>query len=364
MLKSASPAHDSLFAGKRVLIMGGTGSLGKTLLARILGGEAGRPERIVIFSRDESKQHQLRLEYLSRAAATDEIIYEAAGDIIEFRIGDVRDYAAVCGALRDVDIVFNTAAMKQVPTCEYCPSEAVLTNLRGAENIVRAIRDLKLPVRTVVGISTDKAVKPVNVMGMTKALQERILGAANLQAPDTRFIIVRYGNVLASRGSVVPLFHHQIRSGGPVTITDPDMTRFLLSLNDAVTAIFDAVREANAAEIYVPRILSARVVDVAAALIGSRPIETVIVGIRPGEKLHEVLISEEEGHRTVTRGNYYVVGSNLPELGRQHANRAVLGTEYSSKDALMSPDQVRELLTANRLMVSAVAAGREEELIR
>jgi FlaA1/EpsC-like NDP-sugar epimerase len=169
--------------------------------------------------------------------------------------------------------------------------------------------------------------------------------------------------VLASRGSVVPLFHHQIRSGGPVTITDREMTRFLLSLNDAVTAIFDAIREAKSAEIYVPRISSARVVDVAAALIGSRPIETVIVGIRPGEKLHEVLISEEEGHRTFTRGNYYVISSNLPELSRGHTNRAVLGAEYSSHDALMTPEQVRELLTVNRLMVST-AAEREEELIR
>jgi FlaA1/EpsC-like NDP-sugar epimerase len=363
MPKLSPLTRDKILEGKRVLILGGTGSLGKVLLSRILGGEAGRPARLVIFSRDESKQHQIRLEYLSRSAATDEIIYQGAGELLEFRIGDVRDYAAVCGALRDADIVFNAAAMKQVPTCEYCPSEAVMTNLHGAENIVRAIRDLRLPVRTVVGISTDKAVKPVNVMGMTKALQERIFGAANLQAPETRFIVVRYGNVLASRGSVIPLFHHQIRNGGPVTITDREMTRFLLSLNDAVTAIFDAVQEANPAEIYVPRIPSARVVDIATALIGPRPIKTAIVGIRPGEKLHEVLISEEEGHRTLKRGAYYVISSNLPELNREHLSSAVLGTEYSSRDALMTPEQVRELLIDNGLITSAVAA-REEELIR
>jgi FlaA1/EpsC-like NDP-sugar epimerase len=364
MPQSLLPTRDKTLENKRILVLGGTGSLGRVLLARILGGEVGRPEKIRIFSRDESKQHQLRLEYLSKSAATDEIIYyQGAGDILEFRIGDVRDYAAVCSALRDVDIVFNAAAMKQVPTCEYCPSEAIMTNLHGAENIVRAIRDLRLPVQTVIGISTDKAVKPVNVMGMTKAIQERIFTAANIQAPDARFIVVRYGNVLASRGSVIPLFHWQIRNGGPVTITDRDMTRFLLSLNDAVTAIFDALREANPAEIYVPRIPSARVVDVATALIGQRPIKTVVVGIRPGEKLHEVLISEEEGYRTVKRGAYYVISSNLPELNRVPLKGPVLGAEYSSRDALMTPEQVRELLIDNGL-VSVAATAREEEFIR
>jgi FlaA1/EpsC-like NDP-sugar epimerase len=363
MPEASSLTRNKILECKRLLIVGGTGSLGKVLLSRILRGEAGRPARIVIFSRDEAKQHQIRLEYLGMGAATDEIIYKRADELLEFRIGDVRDFAAVCGALRDIDIVFNAAAMKQVPTCEYSPSEAVMTNLHGAENIVRAIRDLRLPVRTVVGISTDKAVKPVNVMGMTKALQERIFGTANLQAPDTRFIVVRYGNVLASRGSVIPLFHHQIRNGGPVTITDREMTRFLLSLNDAVTAIFDAVWEANPAEIYVPRIPSAQVIDIATALIGQRQIKTVIVGIRPGEKLHEVLISEEEGHRTLKRGAYYVISSNLPELKREHLTGTVLGAEYSSRDALMTPEQVRELLSNNGLLADT-AATREEELLR
>jgi UDP-glucose 4-epimerase len=348
---------------KRVLIFGGTGSLGKTLLSRILRGEVGRPARVVVFSRDESKQHQVRLEYLRRAAATEEIIYQGVGDLLEFRIGDVRDYAAVSGALRDIDIVFNAAAMKQVPTCEYCPSEAVKTNIHGAENIIRAIRDLKLPVNTVVGISTDKAVKPINVMGMTKALQERIISSGNLEAPGTRFVIVRYGNVLASRGSVIPLFHHQIRSGGPVTVTDREMTRFLLSLDDAVSAIFDALRGAQSSEIYVPRIPSARVLDIAAALIGTQPIKIVVVGIRPGEKLHEVLISEEESHRTFERGAYYVVGASLPELNPGRANRVFLDKEYSSRDVLMTREQVRALLTSNRLMVST-PAEIEEELIR
>ena len=206
----------------------------------------------------------------------------------------MRDYASVSAALHGVDIVFNAAALKQVPTCEYFPYEAVQTNIVGAQNIVHAIRDLKLPVETVVGISTDKAVKPVNVMGMTKSIQERIFACGNLEVPNTRFIIVRYGNVLASRGSVIPLFHEQIRNGGPVTITHPDMTRFLLSLDEAVDLIFTAVRKARRGETFIPRVRSARMVDVASALIAGRPIDTKVTGIRPGEKLHEILVSEEE----------------------------------------------------------------------
>ena len=272
-----------LLEGKRVLITGGTGSLGKVLLRRLLKGDLGRPAKIVVLSRDEAKQHQIRVEYQQRRVATDEVIYENFRRALSFRIGDVRDYTSVCAALRDIDIVFNAAALKQVPTCEYFPYEAVQTNITGAENIVRAIRDLRLPVQTVIGISTDKAVKPVNVMGMTKSIQERIFTRANLEVPDTRFNIVRYGNVLASRGSVVPLFHEQIRTGGPVTITHRDMTRFLISLDEAVDLIFTAVATGNWGETYVLRAPSARIVDVAAALIGKRKIETVETGIRPGK---------------------------------------------------------------------------------
>src|SRR5580704_18334454 len=280
--------------GKRILITGGTGSLGKVLIRRLLSGDAGRPAKIVVLSRDEAKQHQIRVEYEHRYAATDEVIYENFRRALSFRIGDVRDYSSVSAALHGTDIVFNAAALKQVPTCEYFPYEAVQTNITGAENVVRAIRDLQLPVETVVGISTDKAVKPVNVMGMTKSIQERIFARANLEVPHTRFVVVRYGNVLASRGSVIPLFHEQIKNGGPVTITHPDMTRFLLSLDEAVDLIFAAVRKAKRGETFIPRVPSARMVDVAAALIGNRKIKLEVTGIRPGEKLHEILISEEE----------------------------------------------------------------------
>ena len=204
---------------KRVLITGGTGSLGKVLVRRLLCEELGRPRQIIVFSRDEAKQHFMRLEYMNRGQATDEVIYRNFEAILAFRIGDVRDYHSVAAALSNVDVVFNAAALKQVPTCEYFPFEAVQTNIGGPENIVRAIREHHLAVETVIGISTDKACKPVNVMGMTKAIQERVFISANLDLPHTRFICARYGNVLASRGSVIPLFHDQIGRGGPVTLT-------------------------------------------------------------------------------------------------------------------------------------------------
>lgn len=337
---------------KRILITGGTGSLGKVLVKRLLSGIVGNPAKIIVFSRDEAKQHAMRVEYQHRRSATDEIIYRNFTERLEFIIGDVRDCHAVTTALRDVDIVFNAAALKQVPTCEYFPYEAVLTNIMGAENIVRAICDLRLPVETVVGISTDKAVKPVNVMGMTKSLQERVFARANLTTSSTRFILARYGNVLASRGSVIPLFHEQIKNGGPVTITSPEMTRFLLGLDQAVDLILTAVSEARPGETYIPHVLSARIVDVAAALIGERKIETVITGVRPGEKLHEVLISEEEAHRTTKRGSNYVIAAILPELQDASLKGPFLNREYSSADEIMSLEEVRELLVRRNLIVN------------
>ena len=186
--------------GKRVVVTGGTGSLGKVLVRRLLTGELGQPNSIVVFSRDEAKQHEMRLEYKHRRVSTDEVVYHNFNELLEFVIGDVRDYHSVAAVLSNADVVFNAAALKQVPTCEYFPFEAVQTNICGPENIVRAIRENHLPVDTVVGVSTDKAAKPVNVMGMTKAIQERVFITANLTCPKTRFICVRYGNVLASRG--------------------------------------------------------------------------------------------------------------------------------------------------------------------
>jgi UDP-glucose 4-epimerase len=199
-------------------------------------------------------------------------------------------------------------------------------------------------------------------MGMTKALQERIFIQGNMRCGQTRFVCVRYGNVLASRGSVIPLFHEQIRTGGPVTITTPDMTRFLLSLDDAVDTVFAALRGGKPGETYIPRAPTARMVDVATALIDGRPIKQVITGIRPGEKLHEILISEEEGFRSAERGNYYVILPMLPEL---RDGEPFVGTvkEYSSGDNIMTLEQTAALLRARGLMVPD-ASAQQVELLR
>ncbi len=348
--------------GKRILITGGTGSLGKTLVKRLLTGEMGWPSKIIVFSRDEAKQFFMRLEFQKLKAATDDLVFRDLEQVLEFRIGDVRTYASVSGVLRNADVVINAAAMKQVPTCEYVPFEAVLTNIQGAENIVRAIEEHTYPVETVVGVSTDKACKPVNTMGMTKALQERVFIQANMRCPGTRFVCVRYGNVLASRGSVVPFFHDQIRQGGPVTVTTSDMTRFLLSLDDAVDTVFAAIRNGLPGEIYVPHAPSARMVDVASALIGNRPIQQVVTGIRPGEKIHETLVSEEEAIRTVERDKWYAIAPMLPELSVHRAEAAnCLTKEYSSGEDVMTPEETAALLKANNLLLpeseEAIAAG-------
>ena len=346
-----------MLTGKSVLIMGGTGSLGKALVRRLLSEELGKPRKIVVFSRDEAKQHQLRLARHHAPAATDEIIFSNFAQLLQFVIGDVRDPSAVSSALREIDVVFYAAALKQVPTCEYFPFEAVLTNIVGAQNTVQAIRDHRLPIETVIGVSTDKACKPVNVMGMTKAVQERVFVHANLLCPETRFLCVRYGNVLASRGSVVPLFHEQIRHGGPLTITTPEMTRFLLGLDEAVDTVFAALDGGRGGDIFTPRMPSARVTDIAAAMIGDRPLETKFIGIRPGEKVHEVLVSEEEVYRTRVDGPYNIVMPILPELRTDGGTEQFLDKEYSSADCIMPPEAVRDLLARNHLLPEQVGGG-------
>ncbi len=340
----------ALFEGKQVVITGGTGSLGKVLTRRLLSGSEGTPKKIVIFSRDEAKQHYMRVEYQQKRRVTDEVIYDNFQQLLEFRIGDIRDYSSVWSVIKGADIVINAAALKQVPSCEYFPFEAVRTNIGGAENITRAIRENHLAVETVVGVSTDKACKPVNVMGMTKAIQERIFINANILIPETRFICVRYGNVLASRGSVIPLFHEQIRNGGPVTVTTVEMTRFLLPLERAVDTIFAAIRTASAGETFIPKVPAARMVDVAKALIENRPVEMKITGIRPGEKTHEILISEEEAWRTYDAGDYYRIRPMLPELVREESGKP-LAKEYSSGDSVMDLPQTRALLERHNLLL-------------
>lgn len=326
------------------MVTGGTGSLGQRLVDRLLGGEMGLPSNITVFSRDEAKQHYMRLEYMHRTAATDDVIYQNSRDLLNFRIGDVRDYPAVVAAVRQADVVFNAAALKQVPSCEYFPFEAVQTNINGAQNIVRAVRENDTPVELVVGISTDKACKPINVMGMTKAVQERIFIEANRDRAGTRFICVRYGNVIASRGSIVPLFVEQVRQNKPLTVTLPEMTRFLLSLDKAVDTIFAAVATGNRGETYVPKVPSARMVDVAEALMGDKDLPIVFTGIRPGEKVHEIMVSEEECFRTEDRGDFYAILPVLPELRVREEVRTALADEYSSKDGNLDVPAIRKLL--------------------
>ncbi len=353
-----------IFEGKRVLITGGTGSLGKVLVRRILTGALGEPAKVIVYSRDEAKQYFMRLELQNLAAATDEVYYRNFERQLQFWIGDVRDINSVASALREADIVVNAGAMKQVPTCEYFPYEAVRTNIAGAENIVTAIQKHQLDVETVVGVSTDKACKPVNVMGMTKAIQERVFIQANMRCPKTRFVCVRYGNVLASRGSVIPLFHEQIRNGGPVTITTTETTRFLLSLDDAVDTVIAAIAGGRKGETYVPRVPSSRIVDVAAALIGDRPVKQAVVGIRPGEKVHEILISDEEAHRTADRGRWYAIQPMLPEVCGDGAGDGCLAKEYNSGDRPMDLEGTRALLKERGLMVEDQPRRRRGELLR
>lgn len=355
-----------IFDGKRVLVTGGTGSMGKTFVRRVLSQSSGVPRKLIVFSRDESKQHDMRVSYSTGPkASTDEIAYRNFQNILEFRIGDVRSYADVSGALRDCDIVVHAAALKQVPTCEYFPDQAVLTNCIGAMNIVRSIREHAFPVESVVAISTDKACKPVNVMGMTKALQERLILSANVLNPKTRFICVRYGNVLASRGSVIPLFHEQIRAGGPVTITDERMTRFLLSLDDAVDTVLEALTSAQAGETYIPAAPGARVVDMARALIGDKQVPIKVTGVRPGEKFDEILVSEEEINHTIRRGNYYVIRPMLPELyNAEDCLPRALTKEFSSGDSVLDFNGTVALLKRNRLMLEDADSHRTTELLR
>lgn len=334
----------NMLSGKRILVTGGTGSLGQAVVRRLLSCEMGRPAKIVVFSRDETKQHYMRLSFLNRRIATDEVIYSNFKRWLTFEIGDIRDYHRVVQALYGIDVIINAAALKQVPTCEYFPFEAVMTNVVGAQNIVRAVCENNTDVKAVVGISTDKACKSINAMGMSKALMERIFTAANIKCPRVRFICVRYGNVISSRGSVVPLFLEQIKNGGPVTVTTKDMTRFLLTIDQAVDTIFAAIRSASAGEIYVPKAPSARITDIAQILINKRDIPIKYIGARPGEKVHEVLISEEECQRTRMRDGYYVIAPMLPELIGKTVKSPVLQKEYSSSDAILSRDKIKTML--------------------
>lgn len=320
----------SSLKGKTVLVTGGTGSMGQTFVRRAL---TMSPRKIIVFSRDEAKQYEMKMSPDFQG--------------VDFRIGDMRRIEDVISALYGVEIVVNAAALKQVPSCEYFPEQAVLTNCIGMANLIRAVEDSSGPVETVVTISTDKACKPTNVMGMTKAIQERMMVAANI-GDSTRYVGVRYGNVLGSRGSVIPLFQEQIRRGGPVTVTVPEMTRFLLTLDQAVDTVLAALEGARPGEIYVPKALAATVDSIARALIEDRNIKIVVTGARPGEKLHEIMVSEEE--HTEERGDYYVILPMLQEL-RCARGPSARTAEYSSSETVLSPRETQVLLGKHGLLV-------------
>lgn len=312
---------------KRILITGGTGTLGTAIVKRLLSGKNGKPESITIFSRGEARQHEMMVAHRE--------------DKLNFVIGDVRDYQAVLGVVANADIVIHTAALKHLKTCEDNPIEAIKTNIGGVQNIVQAIREINTRPEVVVGVSTDKACHPVNVYGTTKYLQESILIWANKNS-TTRFICVRYGNVIASQGSVIPLFKEQIRKGGPVTVTDSAMTRFLVSLNVAVDTLIAAIESALPGEIYIPCNLSAATVgDIATTLIDYRDIKIKIVGIKDREKMHETLISSDEMNRTLKRDNYYVI---TPEAQGGSA------ITYMSQDHVISRGELSELFKKEGLI--------------
>jgi FlaA1/EpsC-like NDP-sugar epimerase len=334
----------NILSGKRVLVTGGTGSLGKAVVRRLLREDLGRPAKVTVFSRDEGKHHQMRVDFMNARAATDDIAYHNFERMLEFRLGDVRDYPSVVEAVREADVVIHAAALKQVPSCEYFPYDAARTNIEGAHNVVRAIKEWGSKVEKAVSVSTDKACKPINVMGMTKAIQERIFVEANLGQTRTSFTVVRYGNVVASRGSVVPLFEAQIAAGGPVTVTTADMTRFLLSLDRAVDTIFAALCTARRGETYVPILPAVRVLDLAKVMIGERDIPVQITGIRPGEKIHEIMVSEEESYRTLKRGQYYVIEPMLPEVQEVPVKTPALQGEFSSAHSLVESSQIGAIL--------------------
>jgi UDP-glucose 4-epimerase len=320
---------------KRILILGGTGSLGGKLLDRILNKTDDLPSSITIFSRDEDKQFHLK-NTLSRK-------YEHH-NIVKFILGDIRNFSSIRSALKNQDIVLGAAALKHVPGCELHPFEAVQTNILGYQNVINAIEQGSLPVETVIGISTDKACKPVNAMGMSKALQEKLYIAASTNS-STRYVLVRYGNVLGSRGSLIPIFKNLLANKIPLTITDFRMTRFLMTLDQSVDIVFDAIKYGKPGEIFIPRVPSAIVMEIAEIMAPDQEFFEA-TGIRPGEKLHEILVSEEEAHRTYDNGKNYVIQPAIPSF-IPNPNFNYLIHEYGSKDEIISKDEVRKILKDN-----------------
>jgi UDP-N-acetylglucosamine 4,6-dehydratase len=292
-------ARKSIIKDKTLLITGGTGSFGNAVLARFLNSEFGE---IRVFSRDEKKQEDMRIALKS--------------DKVKFLIGDVRDYDSVQDALQGVHCVFHAAALKQVPSCEFYPMEAVRTNIAGAENVMRAA--IACGVERCVLLSTDKAVYPINAMGLSKALMEKVMVAkSRLTGPGgTVLSATRYGNVMGSRGSVIPLFLDQVRSGRALTVTDPNMTRFLMSLDESVDLVLHSFEHAQPGDIFVQKAPASTIGDLARALceLLNADNEIRVIGTRHGEKLYESLVSREEMARAADLGRYYRIPADSRDL--------------------------------------------------
>jgi UDP-N-acetylglucosamine 4,6-dehydratase len=322
----------AIFEGSSVLITGGTGSFGKAFLKQIL--ETRNPARVVVFSRDELKQYEMR---------------QVWGDDprVRFFIGDIRDRDRLKMALHGVDYVVHAAALKQVDTAEYNPMEYVKTNILGSENVMQA--SIEAGVKKVVALSTDKASSPVNLYGATKLTADKLFVSSNHYSAgyDTHFSVVRYGNVMGSRGSVIPFFRRLAESGQPLPITDMRMTRFWITLPQAVEFVMSSFNDMVGGELYVPRIPSMKVVDLARAVAPDA--ELVEVGIRPGEKLHEEMISAEDSRRTLRQADRYVVLPTLADWGFDSpAGEPVEdGFSYTSdtNDLWLDVNQIRTMLT-------------------
>ncbi len=337
-----------MFANKTLLITGGTGSFGNAILRRFLVSDL---HEIRIFSRDEKKQDDMRKRY--------------AHPNLKFYIGDVRDPQSVLNATRGVDYIFHSAALKQVPSCEFHPMEAVKTNVLGTENVLEAA--IQNGVKRVVCLSTDKAVYPINAMGISKAMMEKVMVAKsrNVDADKTVICGTRYGNVMASRGSVIPLFVEQIRNGLPITITDPHMTRFMMTLDDAVDLVLYAFKHGNNGDIFVQKAPAATVETLAGAvceLMGKPEHPIQVIGTRHGEKLYEALLSREEMAAAQDLGDYYRIPPDLRDLNygkfveQGEAKISVAGDYHSHNTTRLDLPGMKQLLQ-KLSFVQAIARG-------
>lgn len=329
-----------MFDGKKVLITGGTGSLGTALTTKLLQTNV---ETIRIFSRDELKQVQMQFEFKDKR--------------LRYLIGDVRDKERLSRALEDVDIVIHAAALKQMPVAEYNPFEAIKTNVIGSQNLIETCLDND--VETVLAVGTDKAVSPINTYGATKLLMERLFVSANFYKGNhrTKFICVRYGNVLGSRGSIVPIFVNQIKSGKKITITDPLMTRFTITMEQALELIFRALKNSHGGEIFIPKLNAYRVGDIKDAILDlmKSSLETEIISIRAGEKIHESLVSYDELRNTFEKnGDYVIIDKQLRDSedfdGKDLIQTKLVHQYSSDKVNILSVDELKHLLISQKLI--------------